>query len=175
MTVSSATAKESEEDTVSLTIEELLDREMIRDVLADYSVSRELGSDLSASVNAFHPEGTLQRTDGHVFHGRAEIADFFSGLAKRRAGGPEVYNHHWIFPCRFSFPSPGNAETVTYMFVLTERGLDQVVTYRDSLVKEDGRWFIKSRQIDIEYITADSRLDLPNLISRNRQSAPPAK
>ena len=162
---------------MTLTIEELLDREMIRDVLADYAVSMDLAPDTTATalVNAFHPDGVMITTDGHVYSGRAEIEGYVEGLTKKRAGGPEVYARHWKFPCRFSFPRPGHADTVTYTLVLTEKGLDQVCTHRDHLVKEEGRWYIKERRISIEYLTADSRLDLPTMVVLNRHSPAPAQ
>jgi hypothetical protein len=158
---------------MSLTVQELLDREMIRDTLSDYSVTKDLGLSLQPSVDAFHPDGSLQTTNGRIRRGRKEIESFFRDLADRRRGGEEVFARHWLYPCQFKFLSPDTAETVTYMIALTERGLDQVVTYRDQLVKEHDRWYIMFRRISIEYQIAHSRLDLPDMVVRTRQSPPP--
>jgi hypothetical protein len=156
---------------MSITVQELLDREMIRDVLADYSVTKDLVTDLGPSVGAFHPDGALERTDGVVLRGRSAIHDFFLELQKRRAGGAEVFARHWLYPCRFSFPSPDEAKTVTYLISFTETGLDQLCTYFDEFVKEDGRWYINYRRITMEYLDNASRLELPFTVSRVRRSA----
>ena len=67
---------------MSLTIEELLNRELIRDLVADYAVAEELGQGVGPVVNVFHPDGKLELSDGSIFHGHAEIEALFTASAR---------------------------------------------------------------------------------------------
>lgn len=155
---------------MTISIQELLDREAIRDLLADYSVSKDLSPDLMKCVNAFHPQGTLELTNGTTFTGREAIHAFFRDLQQRRAGGPEAFSRHWLYTCRFEFPAPAEAKTISYLISFTETGLDQLCTYRDDLVKEGDAWTIKHRKISMEFLNTDSRLDLPFTVARVKRS-----
>jgi hypothetical protein len=159
------------EEKVPLTIDELLNREMIRDLLADYTVAGELGQGVSPVIDAFHPEGTLELSDGSLLHGQAEIEALFTRISTERLarGGPGAYTRHCIYTCRFDFPSATVANTVSYMLAFSECGLDQVVTYYDALVKQDDRWYLWHRRVGMEYLAANSRLTLPTMVVRARQ------
>jgi hypothetical protein len=156
---------------VSLTIEELLCRESIRDLVADYAVAEELGQGVGPVVNAFHPDGKLELSDGSIFHGHAEIEALFTRIGKERTdrGGPDAYARHCAYTCRFDFPCATEANTVSYMLTFSECGLDQVVTYYDAFVKENDRWFIRHRRVAMEYLAAKSRLTLPTTVVHARQ------
>jgi hypothetical protein len=156
---------------VPLTIDELLDREMIRDALADYAVAGELGQGVDRTVGSFVPEGTLELSDGSLYRGHAEIRALFERIGTERdeAGGPDAYTRHVVYTARFDFPSPTEANTVSYMLAFSEHGLDQVVTYYDALVKRDGRWLLWHRRVAVEYLTRNSRLTLPTMVVRARQ------
>ncbi len=151
-----------------MTLDELLDREMIRDTLAQYSVSRELGGEIDEAVQAFHEDGILVTSDGQVRRGHLNIMAYLAEITKGRldAAGPNAYVRHYLYTCRFTFDSATSAKTVTYMLALTENGLDQVVTYNDSLVKENDRWYITHRKIGVEYQIDGSRLKLPTMVVR---------
>jgi hypothetical protein len=156
---------------VSLTIDELLDREMIRDALADYAVAGELDEGVDRTVSSFHAEGTLELSDGSLYRGHAEIQALFERIGRERAeaGGPDAYTRHVVYTCRFDFTSSTEANTVSYMLAFSEHGLDQVVTYYDALVKRDNRWLLSHRRVAVEYLTRNSRLTLPTMVVRARQ------
>jgi len=154
-----------------LTVDELLDREMIRDKLADYSVSAELGQSPDLKVAVFHVDGVVELSDGEEHRGREAIKTLFDEIARERgaAAGPNGFGRHWIYPFRFDFKSSTETETVSYMLAFSERGFEQVVTYYDQWLKEDGTWHIKHRRIGMEYLADDSRFKLANSDIKSRR------
>ena len=154
-----------------LTLDELLDREIIRDKLADYSVSSELGGDPNLKVVVFHADGVLELSDGEEHHGREAIKTLFDEISRERgaAAGPKGFGRHWIYPFRFDFTSATEATTVSYMLAFSERGFEQVVTYYDQWVKKDGTWYVKHRRIGMEYLADGSRFKLANSDIKSRR------
>jgi hypothetical protein len=154
-----------------LTVDELLDREIIRDKLADYSVSSEIGQSPDLKVAVFHVDAVLELSDGEEHRGREAIKTLFDEISRERgaAAGPNGFGRHWIYPFRFDFTSSSEAATVSYMLAFSERGFEQVVTYYDQWLKDDGTWHITRRRIGMEYLADDSRFKLANSDIKSRR------
>jgi hypothetical protein len=158
---------------MAISVSELLDREMIRDALANYSMSREIGQDPDVEVSVFREDSIEEMTDGSLYHGREEIKTLFDDIFKERtaAGGPTGFSRHWIYPFQFEFPTSGEAKTVSYMLNFSERGFEQAVTYYDDWIKDGETWYIKYRRITMEYLADGSRFKLANTVVKSRGTA----
>jgi len=156
---------------MAITVAELLDREAIRDALADYSMSREIGQDPDIEVSIFREDSIEEMSDGSLYHGREAIKTLFEEIFQERtaAGGPSGFSRHWIYPFRFDFASSTEATTVSYMLAFSERGFEQVVTYYDEWRKEGGAWYVKYRRIGMEYLADSSRFKLANSDIKSRR------
>lgn len=155
---------------MAISVTELIDRETIRDALADYTMSREIGQDPDVEVSVFREDSIEEMTDGSLYHGREAIKTLFDEIFQERsaAAGPNGFSRHWICPFRFEFPSPGEAKTVSYMICFSERSFEQVVTYYDDWIKDGESWYIKYRRVTMEYLANGSRFKLANTVIKSR-------
>ena len=151
-------------------IEELLAREEIRDTIVNYSISGDLGD--STAFESFHPDGAIETSNGTIYKSREKIVELFNKIrADRKEASPDGFSRHWVNTYKFDFPSPDEANTITYMVNYSENGFEQVVTYYDNLLRVDGTWLIFHRRIGMEYVSPGSRFQLGNSKVVSRQSS----
>ena len=130
-----------------MTAEDRLD---VIDLIADYGFTLEAG-DLDAFVNNFTPDGIWQGGGGtHV--GREAIKTFVAGLVAKKQDGPEGHRHILGIP---RVTGDGErCQAQTYVIIPGEGQEDSISlisigTYRDEIVKLDGKWLFAHRHLQM--------------------------
>lgn len=140
-----------------MTIEELLAREAIRDVMARYVAAADRGhySELAA---LFTPDGVIGFGERHKYEGREAIATGMTEAAKRRGAYDDGnFQRHILGQPLIGITDANTASAVTYLLVVSELGVEASGVYIDDFVKQDGSWFIAKRYANMEWGRADSR------------------
>ncbi len=139
-----------------MTIEELLAREAIRDLMATYNTAGDsLRVEEFASV--FTQDAEL-RTEQFSFQGREAIVN---GLFRRVSDGRSEARHpgfvrHNLTTSKITLESGHSARGRTYFQVNTSIGLDHCGLYLDEFRKIDGQWKIARRVVKTEYMAENS-------------------
>ena len=135
-----------------MTLEEMLDREEIRLLLATYNSEGDRGRvDRLASV--FAEDGVLQGGSGFRATGHAEIMQTLSGPRgpeDRRHRRPAFMRHH-LTTSLITFEDGETARGRTYYLMVTDLGPDHSGVYTDVFKKIDGRWRIVERRSRIDW------------------------
>lgn len=145
-----------------MTVEELLAREEIRCVLANYNMAGDrLRIDELASQ--FAVDGVLEAPGGR-YEGRETIRQWMSGFG-RPADAPQrkppAFVRHHITTCQIELTGPDAATARTYYAVYTDVGPDHCGYYADTFRKEDGRWVIAHRKARMDWCSPESRMAGP--------------
>jgi len=137
---------------------ELLIRESVRQILADYTAATDR-FDLHALAACFALEGVLEFTGAaEPLVGAAAIeAGLAAAMSPRDATrkAPTFVRHH-VSSIRFGSVDAGRAEVSSYFAVHTDIGLDHWGRYRDVLVPENGVWLFARRRISVDAFAANS-------------------
>jgi hypothetical protein len=133
-----------------MTIEELLAREEIGQLLATYSIAGDR-ADYKTMASAFAEDGVLDGASHRV--GREAI---IRSLADRptAAAGPDRpigFSRHCLTTSLVTFQDATSASGRTYFTVFTESGPDHVGVYVDRFEKIEGRWMIRHRDARIDW------------------------
>lgn len=150
-----------------MTIDELLDREAIRDVMAKCT---QAGDRLKAEdyASCFAEDGVVQseRAPGefnmrHV--GRAAILAWQKSKRGGEAKGTEVagnipltFARHNLSTSKIDLTGSDSATVRTYWIVFTDIGPDHSGYYLDDLRKIDGDWVIALRRVRTDWAAQDS-------------------
>jgi ketosteroid isomerase-like protein len=118
------------------------DRLDIMDVLARYAQCLDQG-DLDGYVANFAPDGVLFEQ----YHGRDQIREYVGGLMERWKTAPSVRLHFIGYPLVAGDGEQATAQTYLAWITTGDSASPVVGAARlfDTLVKLDGRWFLKSR------------------------------
>jgi hypothetical protein len=133
-----------------MTVEELLAREEIRQLLATYSIAGDR-ADYATMASVFAEDGILDGASHRV--GREAI---IHSLADRptTASGPDRpigFSRHCLTTSLVTFQSAESASGRTYFIVFTDSGPDHVGVYVDRFAKIEGRWMIQHRDARIDW------------------------
>ena len=143
-----------------MTVDEMLDREEIRHLMAVYNTAGDGGR--REEFSSTFTEDAVLDAPGLHFEGRENIvAGLFSGVDNKDPNRklPKFVRHN-LTTSKITFPEPGKAIGRTYFIVVTDAGLDHNGVYTDEFRKVDGVWKIHRRVVRVEYIIDDSRFDL---------------
>ena len=136
-----------------MTLDEMLDREEIRLLLATYNSEGDRGRvDRLASV--FAEDGVLQGGSGFRATGHAEIMQTLSGPRgpeDRRHRRPAFMRHH-LTTSLITFEDDKTAHGRSYFLAVTHIGPDHSGVYNDRFEKRDGRWMIAERKVRIDWV-----------------------
>ena len=152
-----------------MTVEEMLAREEIRDVIAKYNVSGD-SMKTEAYASCFTRDGIIESADrdggkGIHFEGRDAILEWqnawketpadsaLSATVKRRA----KFVRHNLTTCKIDLTGPDTARGRTYWMVITDAGPDHSGVYVDDFRKEDGQWLIAHRRVRTDWFSPGSR------------------
>jgi len=136
-------------------LHQLQDRAAIQEVMQKYIWSVD-ALDAEGYVSVFTEDATVD-SNGIVHQGRAEIRKVVTDLLARQAanrarGEPPGNLYHVISNERISFISPTEALYQSYWQTLRKGAENRYIAggfgrSEDRLVKQDGRWLIKSRKL----------------------------
>lgn len=146
---------------MTMTLEDLLAREAIRDILAKYNVS---GDRLKCEDYAacFTGDGVIESQGvtpdrAFRFEGRAAI---LAWQQRWREGGGGVHAatfvRHHLSTSKIDLTGPGTARARTYWAAWTDIGPDHAGYYLDSFRKEGGEWLIAHRTVRLDWEAENS-------------------
>ena len=134
-----------------MSIEDKLD---VTDLVARYAECVDT-ADVDGYANLFLPDGVVEHSAGTVA-GRDDIRAWVTDLAKQGRIGPESRLKHVL-----GLPViRGDGQRCTSRtYVVIPRHMESgeistrlVGTYKDDIVKQDGRWLIEKRVIDLDFV-----------------------
>ncbi|HEX3367258.1 nuclear transport factor 2 family protein [Phenylobacterium sp.] len=148
-----------------MTVEELLAREEIRQLLATYSIAGDR-ADYETMASVFAEDGVLDGASHRV--GREAIVRSLADRPTTTAGPdrPIGFSRHCLTTSLVTFQDETSASGRTYFVVFTESGPDHVGVYVDRFRKIGGRWMIQHR---------DARIDWAGETGHVRPTRPPAR
>lgn len=134
-----------------MTVEELIDREEIRLLLARYNINGDRGL-VDELSQTFAEDGALL-FNGERTSGRAAIAARL-GAGVGRHGGHTVMRHH-LGHSYFEIDGD-RAKGRTYFALLNDIGMDHHGVYVDTLVRTAEGWRFAERDVRIDWQSPDS-------------------
>jgi hypothetical protein len=138
----------------SMTIEELIARESIRDTLAAYNMAGDRMK-VEEFVGVFTPDAIYESSGFHLV-GHDAIRGWLTGRSAT-ADGPRVkFVRHNITTCKIDLLGPEEATARTYYSVNTDIGPDHCGYYVDRLRPVDGRWLIAHRKVRMDWVNPAS-------------------
>ncbi|HEX7854625.1 MAG TPA: nuclear transport factor 2 family protein [Sphingobium sp.] len=147
-----------------MTIEELLAREAIRDLMAKYTVS---GDRLKVDdyVSCFTEDGIMEseRAPGEYlfrYVGWEAIRDWQARWRDRDPGQAAVHDatfvRHHLSTCKIDLIGPDSAKARSYWVAWSDVGPDHAGYYLDEFRKVDGIWLIARRSVRLDWVSLDS-------------------
>jgi len=146
-------------------IQELLDRESIRDLAIKYAHHIWQG-DIDGWVNLYAEDGaiTSDHPDRPASRGHAQLRELAEAVVRDSRPRPFVHNH--VIDLIGPYDATGTCYTEVHLSIEGERGL-VVGLYHDRYVKIDNQWKFKERKSDIEYFGLESEYQVPE--SKNKK------
>jgi len=150
----------SQQKDKTMTIDELLARESIRQTMATYTMAGDrLQVDKFISVfteDAIMESEGVPEQDAFRYEGRAAIADWMSRWRERTgetAGGVHQasFVRHHLATSLVEFVDDTTAKARTYWTAYTDIGLDHCGYYLDVFRKTGERWLIAHRRIRLDW------------------------
>jgi uncharacterized protein (TIGR02246 family) len=130
------------------------DRLEVTDLVARYAECVDSG-DLEGYAALFTPDGVVEYSGGSV-RGRDEIKAWVDRLAKEGRIGPESKLKHFLgLPVIRGADERCTARTyvsIPRMMDSGEISTRLMGTYKDDIVKREGRWLIEKRIIDLDFV-----------------------
>jgi uncharacterized protein (TIGR02246 family) len=130
------------------------DRLEVMDLVARYAECVDT-ADVEGYAALFLPDGVVEHRAGSVT-GREDIRAWVSGLAKAGRIGPGSQLKHVLgLPVIHGNEQRCTARTYVMIPRMMESGeisTRLMGTYKDDIVKQDGRWLIQKRIIDLDFV-----------------------
>jgi hypothetical protein len=141
----------SEEKGVVMDEESYRASEEIRNLLSEYHFFGDQGMATEYS-ELFAPEGVLETSGSGNFEGRAVIAEYLAGRHQARTAldGRLNQSRHHLASVYVYDVHDDEARAHSYFQVLTPYGRDHWGSYRDQLVRIEGRWRFARRVVTID-------------------------
>lgn len=141
-----------------MTIDELLVREEIRQLIATYNTSVDSGR--REEFSSVFCEDAILQAPGLDCSGREDIVNqIFTNVGRDIADASQLvfqFVRHQITTSQITLTSPNIAKGRTYFLVVTNIGLDHSGIYTDEFRKEGESWKISRRKVTLDYMSADS-------------------
>lgn len=133
----------------SMTVDELIARESIRDTLAAYNVAGDRMR-IDDFVAVFTSDAVYE---SDVFHlsGHDAIREWIVDLAAKKDGPKVRFVRHNLTTCKITISGPEDADARTYYQAWTDIGPDHCGYYLDRFRKTDGRWLIAHRTVRLDW------------------------
>jgi hypothetical protein len=128
----------------------------IRNLVSAYSVAGDQNK-LEQLAECFTEEGVLAAPT-QTLVGRAEI---IRGLSDSRVKWRSAFVRHHVTTTWVQQTSESEAIGRAYFLVISENGLDRSGIYSDEYCVVGGRWLIRYRFVQLDYVTADTLLLTP--------------
>lgn len=134
-----------------MTVEELLAREEIRQVMARYNMGGDSGR-REEFASVFTDEAVLTTTGLHLEGVENIVNGIFAAVVEERADKlrPKFVRHN-LTTSKITFRASDNAVGRTYFVVVTDIGLDHSGVYMDEFRKTKDGWKIARRRVHVEY------------------------
>lgn len=140
-----------------MSLEELLAREEIRNLLAKYSTCGDRG-EFPGLASVFAEDGVMESALVKAV-GPDEIASKLGDLVARSreevGSRAMTFSRHNLTTSLIEFDSESTATGRTYFLVMSNIGIDHSGVYVDRYAKIGGEWKIKQRRIRIDYCAPD--------------------
>lgn len=139
-----------------MTLEDILAREAIRDVIAKYTVS---GDRLRIDdfVSCFTQDAVMESERVPAdrlfrYEGRAAIRGWQERWLKGEGGThAATFVRHHLSTSKIDLTGPDSAEARTYWSAWTDIGPDHAGYYLDTFRKVDGAWLIAHRRVRMDW------------------------
>jgi len=128
----------------------------IRNLVSAYSVAGDRNQ-LQDLAECFTEDGTLDAPT-QTLAGRAEI---IRGLSESRVKWRSSFVRHHVTTTWIKQTSDTEAIGRVYFLAISENGLDRGGIYSDQYCVVDGRWLIRHRFVELDYVTPDTLLLQP--------------
>jgi uncharacterized protein (TIGR02246 family) len=141
-----------------MTLDELLAREAIRDLIARYNHAGDRGR-LDELARCFAEDGAMDLEGVAPLAGRAAIHAHLSDVARRLAARTQraTLRHH-VSSIRILLSDRDHAEAYSYFCVFTEIGLDHWGRYADRLARRGDEWLFALRRVRVDGAAPGSRM-----------------
>lgn len=133
---------------------ELRAREAIRDLLARYNMAGD-AHDIE-SFTAVFVEDARFSSAAFLIEGRAAIRSWFEERVAK--ADIDVLARHNLGTCLINFTGAQKAEARTYFTVFSNHGADHGGVYQDRFVCNGAEWFIKEREVVLDWVHSKSAL-----------------
>ena len=136
-----------------MTLDELLAREAIRDLVARYNAGGDGGR--FDDVVPLFAEDAVMEIPNETMEGRDAIAAMFRRtqqrvLASGEGGGPRPHVRHFTATLQIDIEDEDHARSRCYYQVLMPHGLDHWGRYIDQYARIDGRWLFAHRRVTVD-------------------------
>ncbi len=139
-----------------MTIDELIARESVRELVAGYAHAADRGR-FDEMLALFAADATLQIDAREPLVGRDAIRAFLTETKSHLQGATrQALVRHHVSNLRITTSGSDEASAVAYFFVLTERGLDHWGRYQDRFARRDGRWLFLARRVRVDGVAPGS-------------------
>jgi len=137
-------------------IAELVARESIRDLVAQYAHAADRGK-FEEVAGLFTADGILELPEGQRLVGAEAIRTFLGGVgADLRGATQRAWVRHHVSSHRIVVENPAHAVGFAYFLVVTERGVDHWGRYHDRYLSTDGVWRFAHRRARLDGHAPDS-------------------
>jgi hypothetical protein len=133
-----------------MTVDELLARESIRELVARYAIGVDSGR-FDDALSVFGPTSTME-VAGSTHVGPSEILEVFTGAGETfsaRVGVSPTVRHN-VTTHKIELTSPTTAKGRVYFMVIVGSQLDHWGRYFDTYGVIDGAWAITSRVVVVD-------------------------
>jgi hypothetical protein len=147
-----------------MTLDDLLAREGIRDLVARYNSNSDTGR-FEPLWELFHPDAVMELVNSMgsepvVYDGRERIKEIFTGAQGKvrqqlESAGP-TYIRHFTATHQIDLVDADHATGRCYFAVIIDRGLDHWGRYIDRYVRVDGAWKFEHRRVYVDGRTEGS-------------------
>jgi uncharacterized protein (TIGR02246 family) len=136
----------------ALSLDELMAREAIRDLVARYNAGGDGGR--FDDVVPLFAEDAVMEIPGETMEGREAIAAMFRRTQQRvlasGADGPRPHVRHFTATLQIDLEDEDHARSRCYYQVLMAHGLDHWGRYIDHYARLEGRWLFAHRKVTVD-------------------------
>jgi hypothetical protein len=130
-------------------VDEVIAREMIRDLVAAYAHAADRGR-FGELADLFAATGVLELPDGDRCVGPSAICGFLERTATRLAATSGTALRHHVSSHRITIETPDAAAGYAYFLVVAGHGPDHWGRYADRYVRVGGRWLFAARRVRVD-------------------------
>lgn len=137
-----------------MNLQELLDREEIRELQVAYNIAADRGQ-IDQLLDLFTPDAVIRTRNGTAVGRDAIIRQLSQRVGPTPADGPNrrmVFSRHNLTTSQVAFESSSVARGRTYYIAFSEIGPDHMGVYVDRYRKVGGTWLISERTSRVDWV-----------------------